>query len=105
MCGNGNWEAASSGDGHRYHRVTLEGVTLEGSIFCSTRAASIFRPDHGQSQPLRAGPGKAGPHFCGHPSGLGLDWPEHSGTIDPVGGLAALVRPDILELWRFSSRC
>jgi hypothetical protein len=82
MSGNGNWEAASSGDGHRYHRVTLE-----GSIFCSTRAASIFRPDHRKSQPMRAGPGKAGRIFAATRQGLGLDWPEHSGTIDRVGGL------------------
>jgi hypothetical protein len=41
-------------------------------IFCSTRARehlpSVSR---------------------GHPSGLGLDWPEHGGTVDPVGQKAS----------------
>jgi hypothetical protein len=55
-------------------------------IYCSTRAR-----EHLPSRPTkicsrsRAGPVKDGRVSRGHPSGLGLDWPEHGGTVDPVG--------------------
>ena len=61
-----------------------QGVPIGSASFCSTRAASIFRPTKICSR-SRAGPVKDGRVFRGHPPGLGLDWPEHGGTIDKSG--------------------
>jgi hypothetical protein len=51
------------------------------SIFCSTRAASIFRPDHRKSPPLARRACQGWSRFARPPAGLGLDWPEHGGKI------------------------
>src|SRR5215469_9682469 len=59
-------------------------------IFCSTRAASIFRPDRRQSPPLARRACQGWPRSRGHPPGLGLDWPEHGGEIWRSGGERAV---------------
>jgi len=60
-----------------------------GPFFGSTRAASILpsRPPDPAAAARRACQGW--PRLRGHPQGLGLDWPEHGGTM--IGsGLQAL---------------
>src|SRR5260370_37151262 len=57
---------------------------------------AFFHPDRQISQPSRAGPVKSLPPrrrglaaFSRPPERLGLDWPEHGGTLDRLGLEAA----------------
>jgi hypothetical protein len=55
-------------------------LLLFGSFFCSTRAASIL-PDHS----FRGRRAQGLSRLAQPPEGLGLDSPEHGGTLDGSG--------------------